>query len=281
MNRGQLLAEIARRLKEMGVDDGAEEARHALSWFLGCDISALLLGGHLPADEGMLRFAQELLTRRAAHEPLAYILGERWFMGMPFAVSRAVLIPRQDTELLAEEAILKAEAMGAKTGLDICTGSGCVAVSLAKYTAMAVVGSDISPEALAVAKANGKKNGVDVKWRLSDLFADIPGCYDIITANPPYVTEEEYAGLMAEVRDYEPKLALTAPNAGLALYEKLIPGANAKLNPGGWLLCEIGCSQAQAVAELFAAAGYRDVQVKKDLAGLDRVVLGRKGIHHV
>lgn len=276
MNNRQLLASLSRQLVEMGIEDGAEEARHALSYARRCSISALLLAGEQPASGELIAWAKEVAARRAAHEPLAYILGERWFMGLRFGVNTDVLIPRQETELLAEEALRLAAERGARDALDLCTGSGCVAVALAKLGGLRVTGADISPGALALARENAGENGADVSFVRSDLCAAIHGEYDLITANPPYVSEAEYAGLMPEVREHEPPLALLAGADGLDVYRRLIPQAAARLRPGGALLCEIGSGQREAVCALFAAAGLKNVTCKKDLAGRDRLVKGDK-----
>lgn len=256
---------------------------------------------------------QALIRRRMGHVPVQYLTGAQEFMGMLFRVNGSVLIPRQDTELLVLETerrlALREQGKqrgggtadgprtalqgsenpgGANAGsggerpgrrprvLDLCTGSGCIIISLAKRCRIEAVGSDLSGKALAVARGNAAALGADVTFLQSDLFAGIEGTFDAVVSNPPYIASGEIASLMPEVRMFEPVMALDGHADGLYFYRRIVEEAAAYLNPGGWLLFEIGCGQGAAVSELLRAAGYCEIEVKKDLAGLDRVVSGRR-----
>lgn len=213
------------------------------------------------------------LKKRAEHIPLQYIVGETEFMGLPFKVNSSVLIPRQDTETLVEEA-LKVAKPGMKV-LDMCTGSGCIIISILHHgKELEGYASDISRHAINVAKENAKLNQVAVSFETGDLFDHIKGKYDIIVSNPPYIRTEEIAKLMPEVQNFEPFDALDGKEDGLFFYRKIVEQAGDYLNPGGHLLFEIGHDQGAEVSELMEQAGFKDVRVIKDLAGNDRVVTG-------
>lgn len=213
------------------------------------------------------------LKKRSEHIPLQYIVGETEFMGLPFKVNSSVLIPRQDTETLVEEALKVAEP-GMKV-LDMCTGSGCIIISILHHgKELEGYASDISRHAINVAKENAKLNQVAVSFETGDLFDHIKGKYDIIVSNPPYIRTEEIAKLMPEVQNFEPYDALDGKEDGLFFYRKIVEQVGDYLNPGGHLLFEIGHDQGQDVSELMVQAGFKDVRVIKDLAGNDRVVTG-------
>jgi len=213
------------------------------------------------------------LKKRSEHIPLQYIVGETEFMGLPFKVNSSVLIPRQDTETLVEEA-LKVAKPGMKV-LDMCTGSGCIIISILRHgKELEGYASDISRHAINVAKENAKLNQVAVSFETGDLFDHIKGKYDIIVSNPPYIRTEEIAKLMPEVQNFEPYDALDGKEDGLFFYRKIVEQAGDYLNPGGHLLFEIGHDQGLDVSELMEQTGYKDVRVIKDLAGNDRVVTG-------
>lgn len=216
---------------------------------------------------------RELLKERAKHIPVQYLTGWQEFMGYPFRVNETVLIPRQDTELLVLEAEKKIRP-GDRV-LDVCTGSGCIIISLAKRVRIQAEALDISAEALRTAAGNAGALSADVRFFCSDLLACAEGTYDCIVSNPPYIPSEEIAGLMPEVSLYEPRLALDGGSGGLQFYRRITREARRFLKPGGWLLFEIGCSQGQDVSALMREQGYCGIEVKKDLAGLDRVVSGR------
>lgn len=217
----------------------------------------------------------ELTKQRCTHIPLQYLTGEQEFMGIPFKVTPDVLIPRQDTEVLVEEA-LKYLKPGQKV-LDMCTGSGCIAISLKSFVPEAdVTAVDISEGALAVAKENSEKNELPVTLIHSDLFCQVSDKYDMIVSNPPYIPSAVIETLMPEVREHEPMQALDGTEDGLYFYEKITLDSVLFLKEGGMLLYEIGHDQGQAVSAMMVEAGYEDVRVIKDLAGLDRVVVGRR-----
>lgn len=218
----------------------------------------------------------KFIKRRSLHEPCQYILGSCWFYGLEFSVNENVLIPRQDTEVLVEEA-LNCVPENASV-LDLCTGSGAIAVAMkAARPDLTVLAVDLSEAALNVAKQNAEQNGVDVRFLRSDLFAAIDPSekFDLIVSNPPYISNTEYEFLMPEVKEFEPPLALVAGEEGLDIYRRLVAEAPEHLKENGVLLVEIGCSQGGPVSELFREAGFRNLKVLKDLAGLDRVVFGR------
>ncbi len=216
---------------------------------------------------------QIALRKRAEHVPLQYIVGETEFMGLKFKVNSSVLIPRQDTETLVEEA-LKVVRPGMRV-LDLCTGSGCVIVSiLHNVSDVEGYAVDISKQALNVAKENARLNDVPVLLEHSDLFDHVTGTFDVIVSNPPYICTDEIAKLMPEVRDFEPMEALDGKEDGLYFYRKIIGQCKQYLNPEGHLLFEIGYDQGQKVSALMREIGFHDVQVIKDLARKDRVVTG-------
>lgn len=213
------------------------------------------------------------LRKRAERVPLQYIVGETEFMGLKFKVNPSVLIPRQDTETLVEE-VLKAVRPKMRL-LDLCTGSGCVIISIL-HNASDVVGyaSDISKLALNVAKENAKLNDVAVTFERSDLFDNIIGKFDMIVSNPPYIATEEITKLMPEVRDFEPLESLDGKEDGLYFYKKIIAECGDYLNPGGQIFFEIGFDQGEAVSKFLLEAGFSEVRVVKDLTHNDRVVTG-------
>ena len=221
---------------------------------------------------------ESTVHKRAEHVPLQYIIGEQEFMGLKFKVNSNVLIPRQDTETLVEEALRVAKP-GMRV-LDLCTGSGCIIISLAKNVAdISCTGSDISKQALLVAKENAKANEVEVEWERSDLFENISGTFDLIVSNPPYSPTGEIPGLMPEVRDFEPVDALDGKEDGLYFYRIITEKSPEYLTSDGYLYFEIGYDQGEAVSAMMRQCGYTQVEVIKDLAGNDRVVKGRKKEH--
>lgn len=217
---------------------------------------------------------REVLRLRGQRIPLQHITGEQEFMGLVFFVNEHVLIPRQDTEVLVEEALRHIKD-GQKV-LDMCTGSGCIIISLAMFRNITAQAADISKEALKVACVNAKRHEREIRFLESDLFANVEESYDCIVSNPPYIASAEVQYLMPEVRDHEPLSALDGTEDGLYFYREIIKDAKEHLNEEGWLLFEIGWDQGVAVSELMAEAGYKNVEVKKDLAGLDRVVIGQR-----
>ena len=276
LKRIEALKQYEDRFMEMGMEgnEAAAEAKHALSSIIGCDISDLYVKGAEYVTDTQQYRMNEVIKMRATGKPLAYILGERWFMGLKFFVTPDVLIPRQETELLAETAIQHLRFGDYATVLDLCTGSGCVAVSIAKYSRARVTATDISSAALEVAKKNARGIGAKVTFIESDLFNDVEGSYDIITANPPYVAEDIYEGLMREVRDFEPQMALVAKDRGLAFYRRIAKDAPNYLNKGGMILLEIGDEQGPDVKNILIEAGFSDVKIRKDYSENARLASG-------
>lgn len=224
-------------------------------------------------SQEQIREYQALLSKRAERIPLQYIVGEQEFMGLKFRVNSNVLIPRQDTETLVEEA-LKVIEPGMRV-LDMCTGSGCIIISILKNTTnVDGAACDISKQALNVAKENARINGVFVDFERSDLFEHVDEMYDVIVSNPPYIRSDEIPHLMPEVSVFEPHEALDGSEDGLLFYRRIIKDCRANLKPQGRLLFEIGCDQGRQVSQMMQFAGFSDVHVIKDLAGNDRVVSG-------
>lgn len=248
------------------------------AWLLlemACKIDRSFYYLHMEEDlpEEQLSEYEIALRKRAEHVPLQYIVGETEFMGLKFKVNSSVLIPRQDTETLVEEA-LKVVKPGMRV-LDLCTGSGCVIVSILHNVAdVEGYAIDISKQALNVAKENAKLNDVSIMFERSDLYDNVTGTFDVIVSNPPYIPTEEIVKLMPEVRGFEPMEALDGKEDGLYFYRKMIPESRNYLNPDGRILFEIGYDQGEAVSGLLREAGFHDVQVIKDLAHNDRVVTG-------
>ena len=226
--------------------------------------------------EDELREYESVINKRAERVPLQYITGEQEFMGLPFHVNTNVLIPRQDTETLVEEA-LKRVYPGMKI-MDMCTGSGCILISILKNShAGEGYGYDVSKLALGVAKENAKLNDVSAIFEHSNLFENVAEQeFDMIVSNPPYIPTGDIAGLMPEVADYEPVSALDGHEDGLYFYREIIGTCQDYLKEDGMVLFEIGCDQGDAVSHMLREAGFTDVEVIQDLAHLDRVVVGRR-----
>lgn len=248
------------------------------AWLLlamACRINHTYYYVHMDEEmsQEQIREYQALLSKRAERIPLQYIVGEQEFMGLKFRVNSNVLIPRQDTETLVEEA-LKVIEPGMRV-LDMCTGSGCIIISILKNTTnVDGAACDISKQALNVAKENARLNGVFVDFERSDLFEHVDEMYDVIVSNPPYIRSDEIPHLMPEVSVFEPHEALDGSEDGLLFYRRIIKDCRANLKPQGRLLFEIGCDQGRQVSEMMQFAGFSDVHVIKDLAGNDRVVSG-------
>jgi len=262
-------------LAEKGVSNARLEAEWLLCAALGLDRVGLYLNFDKPLTEAELTAYRSLVARRANREPLQYILGSQEFCGLEFAVTPAVLIPRHDSEVLVEEALRRAGATCRI--LDIGLGSGCIAVALAaRLPGAEVCGVDNSPEALAVARDNAERNGVRLTIFAGSLFEPVPGeRFDIIVSNPPYIPTGDLAGLEPEVREFEPHAALDGGVDGLDFYRLIVRETVGHLQPGGWLLVEVGVDQAEAVKELFAVGNYADIFATRDAGGVERVVGGR------
>lgn len=270
------LADVLRmgekRLSHAGIEEAALNSWYLFAHCFHMDRGHFFLHSEDIAEEKTVQYYEHLLGQREKRIPLEYITNETEFMGLPFYVDENVLIPRQDTECLVEEVLKVSQG---KEILDLCTGSGCIGISLAVLgKCKSVTLADISAAALAVAKRNADQNRAKIKVLQSDLFEKVSGRFDIIVSNPPYIRTEEIGTLMPEVRDYEPHLALDGREDGLSFYRSIITESGCFLNPEGMLYFEIGCNQGEAVSRLMREAGFSDVIIKKDLAGLDRIVQG-------
>lgn len=268
------------RLTDAAVPDPAIDSWYLLEEVTGIKRSEFYLREEEELlSEDQLHF-ENALRERENRVPLQYILGRQAFMGLTFKVNSGVLIPRQDTETLVEQALAKAGEIGKEHPevLDLCTGSGCIAVSLKKNRPLlSVTGSDISKAALLTAKENGKLNGTDVSWVRSDLFDNLPGKYDLIVSNPPYIRTAVIPTLQPEVADYEPKEALDGHEDGLHFYRRIAVEAAGHLEDKGVLLFEIGSDQGEEVKALLLEQGFEGIEIKRDLAGLCRVVIAERG----
>lgn len=263
-------------LEEAGVAEAALDARLLLEHVCGTSRNDLLVHGDREVADTQIERYLECIARRQSREPLQHITGVQDFMGLEFTVNEHVLIPRQDTEILVEE-VMKDEFDGSRI-LDMCTGSGCILISLLHYSNWCKgVGVDISSAALAVAKENATKLLPEEKRPVfveSNLFEAVEGTFDIIVSNPPYIRTEVIGTLMPEVKDFEPMQALDGYNDGLYFYRRIVEESPDYLNKGGRLYFEIGHDQGEEVSALLERAGFEQVRVIKDYAGLDRVVCG-------
>ena len=262
-------------LTEAGIEEAALDARLLLEYVCGTNRNDLLVHGERAVEQEQSELYLRYLAERAKRIPLQHITGIQDFMGLTFQVNEHVLIPRQDTEILVEE-VLRELHDGMRI-LDMCTGSGCILISLLHYSNECVgVGADISENALSVAKENAEKilNGAEVSFCQSDLFENITGKYDVIVSNPPYIRSDVIPTLMPEVKDHEPMQALDGTEDGLYFYRQIVSESKDYLVRGGKLYFEIGHDQAQQVSELMKNAGFKEIEVVKDYAGLDRVVYG-------
>ena len=262
------------KLKEAQIGEAQLDARLLLEEVCGTDHNTLLCHGDREVSEAEEEQYRKALEQRAVHVPLQHLLGYQDFMGLRFQVNEYVLIPRQDTEILVEEAMRYLHD-GMRI-LDLCTGSGCILLSLLHYSNDCEgVGVDISQEALQVAVQNAELLGIRADFLKSDLYEKVTGKFDLLVSNPPYIERAVIPTLMEEVREYDPYIALDGGEDGLDFYRRIIGGAQDYLNRGGQILMEIGSGQARAVSELLREAGFKEIDVCRDFAGLDRVVSGR------
>ncbi len=262
------------KLKEAQIGEAQLDARLLLEEVCGTDRNTLLCHGDREVSEAEEEQYRKALEQRAVHVPLQHLLGYQDFMGLRFQVNEYVLIPRQDTEILVEEAMRYLHD-GMRI-LDLCTGSGCILLSLLHYSNDCEgVGVDISQEALQVAAQNAELLGIRADFLKSDLYEKVTGKFDLLVSNPPYIERKVIPTLMEEVREYDPYIALDGGEDGLDFYRRIIGGAQDYLKRGGQILMEIGSGQAKAVSELLREAGFKEIDVCRDFAGLDRVVSGR------
>jgi len=269
-----LLKTAEKLLKSKGLSDPKSDAEVLLSFVLRTKRSKLpLLRNQKPSNKQILQY-KDYVLKRSNREPTAYIIGFAGFMGFEFKVDKNVLIPRSETELLVEIALKIAKEENKKSVLDLCTGSGCIAVSLAKLGVFEdIVASDISVNALAIAKENAQiNNASNTKFIESDVFEKISDCkVDMIVSNPPYVTESEYADLDTELK-FEPKNALTAQDDGLFFYKEIVANASKYLNSGGYILLELNSNKAEDIRQIFLDNKYADIEVINDYSGLPRIL---------
>lgn len=292
-----------RLLAERGIEEAGTDARLLLEYVCHTDYQALYTQGERELDELQADIYVNYLKKRADRIPIQYLTHTQSFMGLDFYVNEHALIPRPDTEILVEEVMRYGQ--DGMAVLDLCTGSGCILLSLLHYSNDCIgVGTDLSKEALAVAEGNAKTLGFAEKmtrgellFLQGDLYEALSGAprgisnaalgctpngalekempaFDVIVSNPPYIRSEVIPTLMPEVRDHEPHLALDGGSDGLTFYRRIIDGAPAHVKRESALFFEVGADQGEAVKELMLHAGYRDVCIVKDYAGLDRVVYG-------
>lgn len=282
MTVGALLDEIERQLAAAGIETPALDAemlfRHATGW----DRARVIVESPVQVDPEVERRIRELSAERARRRPLQHLTGRQAFWRHDFEVTPDVLIPRPETELLVEAALACVSGAARPTLVDVGTGSGCIAVSLAAERPDArVIGIDVSAAALAVARRNAGHLGVAtrVDWRQGDLLApaaEVSGRIDLVASNPPYVDGAQRDTLAPEVRDHEPALALFPPGDAYSIYRRLAPQAFAALVPDGWLLLEVGAGMADEVARICTAGGFAVDRIVSDLQSIPRTVVARK-----
>lgn len=279
----EALKDASERLRAGSVPNDLLDAQTLLAEALGKDRTYLIVNFNQQAPEDVLSKFRAMVNRRATGEPLQYITGHQEFFGLDFEVTPDVLIPRPETELIVEETIriVQQERIVRPVIVDIGAGSGCIAVALARELGDArVVASDISETALRVARRNAARHGLEdrigfIASDLLDAFAEEEFA-DFILSNPPYVAEEEMPSLQREVRDWEPRLALTDSNDGLSLYRRLLKDAPLHLKPGGHLICEMGYRQSERISAMVNHQIWDGVSLLDDLQGIPRTIVLRK-----
>lgn len=281
MSIAQALREGAQVLAAAGIADAPRDVRRLMAHALGVDAGRITLLAHDPLPEAAQAAFQAMIARRAAREPVSKITGKRAFYGRDFTVTSDVLDPRPETETLVECSL----SARFHRVLDLGTGSGCILITLlAERPDAHGVGLDLSPAALDVARGNARALGVAGRavFQRSDWCAELSGdrgetrCFDLIVSNPPYIALDELPDLLPEVRDHDPRIALTDEGDGLLAYRRIAADAPHHLCAGGRIAVEIGATQADAVAAIFDRAGLENIAVHPDLDGRDRVVSGRK-----
>lgn len=275
MRYADLYAQGKEILECAQIEEATLDARLLLEYVCETDRTTLFAHPEKEVSEEQYEKYEELIAKRSQHIPLQHLTGQQDFMGLTFQVNEHVLIPRQDTEILVEE-VMRDLHDGVRI-LDMCTGSGCILLSLLHYSNDTTgVGADLSEEALTVAKANAESLGMAERAEFvhSDLFEKIDEKFDLIVSNPPYIRTDVIETLMPEVRDHDPRMALDGTADGLHFYRTIIKESEHYLKRGGQLFFEIGHDQAEDVVTLMQRHGYKEIEVKKDYAGLDRVVFG-------
>lgn len=279
----QLLVEGKRLLKDAHIETWALDAEVLLSHILSFSRVQLFTNSKDKLlEEQEIKF-KEYIYKRLQGMPIQYLTNEQEFMSLPLYVDESVLIPRQDTEILVETALNLINKEKETQILDLCTGSGCIGISMAYYAPYSnIIGIDISDSALKVAEYNAKINGVNdrISFVKSNLFNEVPnslkGKLDMIISNPPYIPTKDIKMLMKEVREHEPSIALDGGQDGLDFYKLIIKDGKEYLKSGAILIFEIGYNQGKIVSQVLKSSGFKEVEIKKDLAGLDRVVFGIK-----
>lgn len=274
------IPDIVKILTDSGIEpnEANVEVKLLIEHFAGYGLTDIIMGKKLDASKLEI-VEQKAKLRASMHQPIQYIIGEADFMGEKFIVDRNVLIPRDETEILVRKAVDVIQRNNFSSVLDMCTGSGCIACMIAKMTSATVIGSDISNEAIHVAFKNMERFGLynRVLFRKSNIFSMIreDEKFDVIVSNPPYIAPKYKKNIQKEV-SFEPSIALyTKDEKGLEFYEKIIDGASKHLNSGGYILFELGQGQSHDVAQLLAQADFSSIQVVKDLANIDRVILAQ------
>ena len=260
-------------MKAADISDYKTDARLLLEYVCDTTYGDLFSKGDAEVGDDKAHEYDLLLAKRAGHVPLQHLTGSQEFMGLNFFVNENVLVPRADTETLVE-VVLKELHDGMRV-LDMCTGSGCILLSLLKFSNDCEgVGVDISEKALEVAKSNSEALNINATFIQSDLFENVEGKFDILVSNPPYIRTCEIEELMPEVRDHDPFIALNGHETGVFFYEKIVAEASKFLNRGGLLAFEIGCDQGKEVSDIMSRGGFKNVEVINDLCGNPRVVKG-------
>lgn len=280
MTAQEWLRKASASLESAGIADAESDAWLMFSHVTGMSRMEYTLDRDKCLSDEEICSLAKMLEKRNQHIPVQQITGEAWFMGYPFFVNENVLIPRMDTEVLVEAVLTRLPAVpvtenGKHRVLDMCTGSGCILLSLLKEEkGLLGTGADISEKALLVARENAHRLECEAQFIFSDLWENIEDTYEIIVSNPPYIVRNVISTLDTEVKDHEPVLALDGGEDGLDFYRKIVADTHRHLVPGGLLAFEIGYDQGQALTALLKKAGYRNIEILKDLAGLDRVALG-------
>lgn len=279
----EILKQASERLRTAGVPNDVLDAQTLLAEALGKDRTYLIINFNQQLDDSLLATYQPLIERRAAGEPLQYITGHQEFFGLEFEVTPDVLIPRPETEIIIEETIrlVQQNKLAAPIIVDVGTGSGCIAVTLAREIDGAqLIACDISPAALQVAQRNTLRHRLEDRVQLitSDLLSAFEerDFADFIISNPPYVSEREFPVLQREVRDWEPRIALTDHADGLSFYRRLLLDAPLRLKPGGYLICEMGYTQSEAVRAMTDPEVWAEPRLLDDLQGIPRTLVLRK-----
>ena len=278
------LKQASQQLRRADVLNDLLDAQTLLAHALGQDRTYLIINFNETLTDDLLATYQALIDRRAAGEPLQYIVGHQEFYGLEFEVTPAVLIPRPETELIVEETIRLAASLAEPVIIDVGTGSGCIAVTLARELETArVMATDISAAALQVARRNAQKHGLSdrVQFLATDLLNGVAVKADFIVSNPPYIAPHEIPTLQREVRDWEPHTALTDFSDGLQFYRRLLTEAPAHLNPNGYLIFEMGYQQAETIKAFVNRKVWSEPKALRDLQGIERTLVLEIGRAHV